>query len=45
MKAEPKRPAEATVIIELPVDGHAITVKWPNSDPESYAQFIRAVTQ
>ncbi|NBB11048.1 transposase [Pseudomonas sp. SLFW] len=45
LKAAPKRPAEASVIIELPVAGQLITVKWPASDPEGCAQFIRAVAQ
>lgn len=45
LKAVPKRPAEAPVIIELPMAGHVIMVKWPTSDPEGCAQFIRAVTQ
>ncbi|WP_221768484.1 transposase, partial [Pseudomonas aeruginosa] len=45
LKAAPKRPAEASVIIELPMAGQVITVKWPVSDPEGCAQFIRAVAQ
>ena len=45
LKAAPKRPVEASVIIELPVAGQVITVKWPTSDPEGCAQFIRAVAQ
>ena len=45
LKAAPKRPAEASVIIELPVAGQLIIVKWPASDPEGCAQFIRAVAQ
>ena len=45
LKAAPKRPAEASVIIELPMADQLITVKWPNSDPEGCAQFIRAVAQ
>ncbi|MBK3431600.1 MULTISPECIES: hypothetical protein [Pseudomonas] len=40
-----KRPAEASTIIELPMAGQLITVKWPTSDPEGCAQFIRAVAQ
>lgn len=43
--ATPKRPAEASVVIELPMAGQVITVKWPTSDPEGCAQFIRAVAQ
>ena len=45
LKAAPKRPAEASVIIELPVAGQLITVKWPASGPEGCAQVIRAVAQ
>jgi transposase-like protein len=45
LKAAPKRPVEASVIIELPMAGQVITVKWPTSDPEGCAQFIRAVAQ
>ncbi|WMY87543.1 transposase [Pseudomonas shirazica] len=45
LKAAPKRPAEASVIIELTMAGQVITVKWPTSDPEGCAQFIRAVAQ
>lgn len=45
LKAAPKRPAEASVIIELPMAGQVITVKWPTSDPEDCAQFIGAVAQ
>ena len=45
LKATPKRSAEAPVIIELPMAGQVITVKWPTSDPEGCAQFIRAVAQ
>ena len=45
LKAAPKRPAEAPVIIELPMAGQVITVKWPTSDPEDCAQFIGAVAQ
>ncbi|MDF3869730.1 transposase [Pseudomonas putida] len=45
LKAAPKRPVEASVIIELPVAGQVITVKRPASDPEGCAQFIRAFAQ
>jgi len=45
LKAAPKRPVEASVIIELPMAGQVITVKWPTSDPEGCAHFIRAVAQ
>jgi len=45
LKAAPKRPAEASVTIELSMAGQLITVKWRASDPESCAQFIRAVAR
>ncbi|MGH8439264.1 MAG: hypothetical protein ACRERW_09445 [Pseudomonas sp.] len=45
LKAAPKRPAEASAIIELPMAGQVMTVKWPTSDPEGCAQFIRAVAR
>lgn len=45
LTATPKRPADAVVVIELPMAGQVITVKWPTSDPEGCAQFIRAVAR
>lgn len=45
LKAAPKRPAEASVIIDLAMARQVITVKWPTSDPKGCAQFIRAVAQ
>ncbi|NVZ24332.1 hypothetical protein HX881_02145 [Pseudomonas gingeri] len=45
LKAAPKRPAEASVIIKLPMAGQLITVKWPASDSEDCAQFIRIVAR
>jgi transposase-like protein len=45
LKAAPKRPAETSVVIELPMAGQVLTVKWPPSDPEGCALFIRAVAQ
>ena len=45
LKAAPKRPVEMSVIIELPMAWQVITVKWPASDPDGCAQFIRAVAQ
>lgn len=44
-RVTPKRPAEAAVIIELPLGEHSITVKWPASDPEGCARFIRRLAQ
>ncbi|MGN7937304.1 IS66-like element accessory protein TnpA [Pseudomonas sp. 22447] len=45
LKSAPKRPAEMSVTIELPMAEQMITVRWPASDPEGCAQFIRAVAQ
>ena len=44
-RVTPKRPAEAAVIIELPLGEQSITVKWPASDPEGCARFIRGLAQ
>ena len=40
-----KRPVEPAVIIELPLGEQSITVKWPASDPEGCARFVRGLTQ
>lgn len=45
LKASPKRPSEAQAIIELPVGEQSITVKWPASDPEGCACFVRELAQ
>lgn len=45
LKAAPKRPAEASVIIELHMAGQVITLKWSTSDPEGCTQFIRTLAQ
>jgi transposase-like protein len=45
LKAVPKRSTESSVIIELPLGEQLITVKWPASDPEGCAQFVRALSQ
>ena len=44
-RVTPKRPAEAVVIIELPLGEQSVTVKWPASDPEGCARFVRGLTQ
>ena len=44
-RVTPKRPAEAAVIIELPLGEQSVTVKWPASDPEGCARFIRGLAQ
>ena len=43
VRATPKRTAEASVIIELPLGEQSITVKWPASDPEGCARFVRGL--
>jgi len=45
LKAAPKRPSETSATIELSMAGQVFTVKWPVSDPEGCAQFIRAVAR
>ncbi len=45
VRATPKRTAEASVIIELPLGEQSVTVKWPASDPEGCARFVRGLTQ
>ena len=41
----PKRPVEVAVIIELPLGEQSVTVKWPASDPEGFARFVRGLAQ
>ena len=43
VRATPKRPAESSVIIELPLGEQSITVKWPASDPDGCARFVRGL--
>jgi hypothetical protein len=45
LKVEPKRKAEALTIIELPLGQQTLSVKWPSSDPEGCARFIRGLAQ
>ena len=45
VRVTPKRTAEASVIIELPLGEQSVTVKWPASDPEGCARFVRGLTQ
>ncbi|MBV7527260.1 transposase [Pseudomonas sp. PDM29] len=45
LKATPKRQLEALAIIELPLGERSITVKWPTSDPEGCARFVRGLAQ
>ncbi|HBO1343793.1 MULTISPECIES: IS66-like element accessory protein TnpA [Pseudomonas] len=45
VRTTPKRPAEASVIIELPLGEQSVTVKWPASEPEGCARFVRGLMQ
>ncbi|MNB84882.1 hypothetical protein D3C76_1106540 [compost metagenome] len=45
LRASPKRPTEALAIIELSVGEQTVTVKWPTSDPEDCARFVRELAQ
>jgi len=45
VKAVPKRTAEEMVIISLPLGDKSITVKWPASDLDGCACFIRGLAQ
>ncbi|MCP1489706.1 transposase-like protein [Pseudomonas fluorescens] len=45
LKVEPKRKTEALAIIECPLGQQMLTVKWPTSDPEGCARFIRGLAQ
>ncbi len=45
VQAAPKRATEETVIISLPLGDKSVTVKWPASDPEGCACFIRGLAQ
>ena len=44
-RVTPKRPVEPAVIIELPLGEQSVTVKWPASDPEGCARFVRGLGQ
>lgn len=41
----PKRHADETVVIALPLSDKSITVKWSSSDPNGCARFIRSLSQ
>ena len=43
VKVAPKRQAEPSVIIELPFGEQTITVKWPATDPDGCARFVRGL--
>ena len=41
----PKWHVDEVAVIALPLGGQTITVKWPISDPEGCARFIRSLSQ
>ncbi|MCY1313211.1 Transposase [compost metagenome] len=41
----PKRKTDEVVVIALPLGDKSITVKWPASDPDGCARFIRSLSQ
>ena len=43
LRATPKRPTAASVIIELSLGEQSVTVKWPVSDPDGCARFVRGL--
>ena len=45
LRATPKRQAEGSAIIEMPFGEQSMSVKWPTSDPEGCARFVRGLTQ
>lgn len=45
VQAAPKRATEETVIISLALGDISVTVKWPASDPDGCACFIRGLAQ
>ncbi len=40
-----KRPADEAVVITLPLGDKPIMIKWPSSDPDGCARFIRSLSQ
>ena len=45
LRAMAKQQVETVLTIELPLGEQTITVKWPTSDPEGCARFVRGLTQ
>ena len=43
LRATPKRPTAASVIIELSLGEQSVTVRWPVSDPDGCARFVRGL--
>ncbi|WP_415765098.1 IS66-like element accessory protein TnpA [Pseudomonas sp. ZB1P45] len=44
LRPTPKRQTEAVAIIKLSLGEQMLTVKWPASDPEGCARFVRGLT-
>ena len=44
LRPTPKRQTDAMAIIELSLGEQMLTVKWPTSDPEGCARFVRGLT-
>ncbi len=45
LRAAPKQQTQGLAIIELPLGEQSITVKWPTTDPEGCARFVRGLSQ
>jgi transposase-like protein len=45
LQTMPKRHADEAVVIALPLGAQTITGKWPVSDPDGCARFIRSLSQ
>ena len=45
VKLEPNTQNEKSISIELPCGQGTMTVKWPVSDPDGCARFVRGLTQ
>ncbi|MFJ5235623.1 IS66-like element accessory protein TnpA [Pseudomonas neuropathica] len=45
LQATAKRPTDEAVVITLPLGDKPITIRWPSSDPDGCARFIRSLSQ
>ncbi|BDM22234.1 IS66-like element accessory protein TnpA [Pseudomonas shirazica] len=45
LQTMPKQRADEAAVIVLPLGDKSITVKWPSSDPDGCARFIRSLSQ
>ena len=45
LQTVPRLQADETVVIALPLGDKSITVRWPVSDPDGCARFIRSLSQ